>query len=202
MRKNHGQNAFFNPKGGGDNTMKPLSSIFFAMLALVASALFVSECSAAPPAPAADENAAAPATEAKAADGAEEKAADGAEEKAADGAEAKEERIDGWQHVQLIQSTAPSAAVDADAAMQLARVNGCFRCHAIDRVKTGPAFKSVAEGYRDRYADGLAREDSHLTAGDMFVFAGNVDKHRVLRTNPPNDPAQLKNLIDWILTLE
>jgi len=162
--------------------MKSPSTAFFAALVLAAGMLSASGCSSVP----------APAVAAKAAPPSEAKTADAAEE---------EERIDGWQNVHLIKSAAPST-VDADAAIHLARVNGCFRCHALDRVKTGPAFKSVAEGYRNSYEDGLKREDSHLTAGDIFVLNGNVDKHRVLRTDPPNDPAQLKNLIDWILTLE
>jgi cytochrome c len=170
--------------------MKPPLTLSLAAFALAAGVLFVSGpvgAQAPAPAPAAGEKAAAPA---------ESPAPD-----AAAPAEEEEERIDGWQNVHLIKSTAPGA-VDADAAIHLARRNGCFRCHALDRVKTGPAFKSVAEGYRNDYVGGLNREDSHLTAGDMFVLNGNVDKHRVLRTNPPNDPAQLKNLIDWILTLE
>jgi|GEM_PF-699321 len=163
--------------------MKPPLTISLAAFVLAAGALLAAGCSTAP-APVVAEKAAMP-----------------SEAKTADAADEEEERIDGWQNVRLIKSAAPGA-VDADAAIHLARVNGCFRCHALDRVKTGPAFKSVAEGYRGKYEDGLNREDSHLTAGDMFVLNGNVDKHRVLRTNPPNDPAQLKNLIDWILSLK
>ena len=163
--------------------MKSRSTVFFIALALAAGLLSVAGCSSAP----------APAVVAA-------KAATPAEAKAPD-AEEEEERIDGWQNAHLVKSAAPGA-VDADAAIHLARRNGCFRCHAIDRVKTGPAFKSVADGYRNSYEDGLKREDSHLTAGDMFVLNGNVDVHRVLRTDPPNDPAQLKNLIDWILSLK
>jgi len=112
-----------------------------------------------------------------------------------------EPSIDGWEKVKL-DPHLPMGKVDADAAITLARNNGCFRCHAIDRVKTGPAFKSVAQAYRGNLVGGYKREYAHLTAGDMFVFAGNVDHHRVLRTDPPNDPAQLKNLIDWIFSLD
>jgi len=165
--------------------MKSLSTVFFTALALTAGVLSVAGCSSTP----------APAVvAAKAATPSDAKAPNAADEE-------EEERIDGWQHVHLVKSATPGV-VDADAAIHLARTNGCFRCHALDRVKTGPAFKSVADAYRDKYEDGLKREDSHLTAGDMFVLNGNVDVHRVLRTDPPNDPAQLKNLIDWILSLE
>jgi cytochrome c len=168
--------------------MQPLSHLSLAALALVASMLLaVGTAGAQAPASVADEKTAAPA---------ESNAPDAAAPQ-----EEEEERLDGWQNAHLIKSEAPGA-VDADAAIMLARKNGCFRCHALDRVKTGPAFKSVAEGYRSDYAAGLKREDSHLTAGDMLVLNGVVDVHRVLRTNPPNDPVQLKNLIDWILSLK
>jgi len=167
--------------------MKSLSAVFFAVFALAAGILSVAGCSSAPASAVAAAKAATP-SEAKTPDAADEE---------------EEERIDGWQKVHLIKGKlADASAIDADAAILLARRNGCFRCHALDRVKTGPAFKSVADAYRDKYEDGLKREDSHLTAGDMFVLNGNVDVHRVLRTNPPNDPAQLKNLIDWILSLK
>jgi cytochrome c len=166
--------------------MKPLSTVSLAVLVLAAGVLFASGCSSTAPAPVEAGKAASPS---------EPKAQEAAAE------EDEEEMLDGWQNVHLPHTAAPEA-VDADAAILLARRNGCFRCHAIDRVKTGPAFKSVADAYRTTYEAGLKREFTHMTAGDMFVLNGNVDHHRVLRTDPPNDPAQLKNLVDWILSLQ
>ena len=37
-----------------------------------------------------------------------------------------------------------AAALDADAARALARQSNCFKCHAIDKKKDGPAWKEVA----------------------------------------------------------
>ena len=35
-------------------------------------------------------------------------------------------------------------AVDADAALSLARQNGCLKCHSVDKHKDGPAYRDVA----------------------------------------------------------
>jgi cytochrome c len=110
--------------------------------------------------------------------------------------------LNGWDKVEYDINGIPPASIDAYAAQELARKNGCFRCHAIDRVKTGPAFTSVAEAYKDDLKGGEEREYDHLTAGDVFVLNGKVDHHRVLETTPPNDSAQLKNLIFWIFSLK
>jgi cytochrome c len=167
----------------GRKPMKTLPTVTLATLALSAGALFASGCTTPlPPATAAVEKPAPQAPGAAAED-------------------EEEARLDGWEKVQLIQTAAPEG-VDADAAIHLARKNGCFRCHALERIKTGPPFKTVAAAYRTTYDAGLKREYTHLTAGDMFVLNGNVDHHRVLHTIPPNDPVQLKNLIDWILSLQ
>ena len=55
-----------------------------------------------------------------------------------------------------------ASAVDADAARALARQNNCFKCHGIDKEKDGPAWKKVAEKYKDK-TDAQARLIQHLT---------------------------------------
>src|SRR5450830_1378920 len=47
----------------------------------------------------------------------------------------------------LLVSTA-SQALDVETAKTLARQNNCFKCHAIDKDKEGPAYKKVAEKYK------------------------------------------------------
>ena len=90
-------------------------------------------------------------------------------------------------------------AVDADAALALARQNNCLKCHAIDKEKEGPAFKKVAEKYKGK-ATAEARLVEHITTGEKAKFAdGHEEEHKIVKTSPPKDMAQVKNLVQWIL---
>jgi cytochrome c len=95
---------------------------------------------------------------------------------------------------------APSAhAVDADAAKQLAKQNNCFKCHAIDKDKDGPAYHKVAEKYKGK-ADAEAKLINHITSGEKAKFPdGHEEEHKIVKTSPPKDEAQVKNLVQWIL---
>ena len=96
---------------------------------------------------------------------------------------------------------APSAwAVDAEAAKSLARQNNCFKCHAVDKDKDGPAYNKVAEKYRGK-ANAEARLIEHVTSGEKAKFPdGHEEEHKVVKTSPPKDMAQIKNLVEWILS--
>jgi cytochrome c len=95
----------------------------------------------------------------------------------------------------------PAQAVDADAAKQLAKQNNCFKCHAVEKDKDGPAWKKVAEKYKGK-ADAEARLTTHLTSGEKAKFPdGHEEEHKIVKTDPPKDAAQVKNLVDWILSL-
>jgi len=90
---------------------------------------------------------------------------------------------------------------DQDAAKTLARSNNCFKCHALSRDKDGPGWKKVAAKYK---GDPTAEEKliHHLTSGEMVKLAdGSMVHHKIIKTDPPNDTAQIKNLVDWILSL-
>lgn len=92
------------------------------------------------------------------------------------------------------------AAVDADAAKALARQNNCFKCHAAEKDKDGPSFKKTAEKYRGKN-DAQDRLMTHLTSGEKAKFPdGHEEEHKIIETSPPKDAAQIKNLIDWILS--
>jgi cytochrome c len=99
---------------------------------------------------------------------------------------------------------AQSAAAQADAyaATQLARNNGCFRCHATqNELKEGPAWTNIAA--RRRGNPGAQAElMAYLTSsGNQAMFLdGQVIYHKMIQTNPPNDLAQARNLVDWILS--
>jgi cytochrome c len=89
-------------------------------------------------------------------------------------------------------------AVDAEAAQTLARQNGCFKCHALDKKKDGPTYREVAAKYRGK-AEAEKRLITHITSGEKAKFPdGHEEDHKIIKTK---DPAQIKNLIDWILSL-
>jgi cytochrome c len=97
-------------------------------------------------------------------------------------------------------SFAPAAhAVDADAAQSLARQNNCLKCHGIDKDKDGPSYKKVAEKYKGK-ANAETRLIEHITTGEKAKFPdGHEEEHKIVKTSPPKDMAQIKNLVQWIL---
>ena len=98
-------------------------------------------------------------------------------------------------------SLSASAAVDVEAAKALARQNNCFKCHAVDKEKDGPAWKKVAEKYKGK-DNAEARLVEHITSGEKAKFPdGHEEEHKIVQTSPPKDMAQIKNLVDWILSL-
>lgn len=102
----------------------------------------------------------------------------------------------------VIFALAPTShAADMDAAKALARTNNCFKCHAISRDKDGPAWNKVAAKYKGN-PDAEAKLIHHLTSGEMVKLAdGSQVHHEIIKTDPANDTAQIKNLVDWILSL-
>lgn len=97
-------------------------------------------------------------------------------------------------------NTFAAGEVDALAAKTLARKNSCFKCHAsvtAHKKKQGPTWNEIANEYRDR-EDAEQRMITHLTTGEYAKFPDGVDEHhRIIKTK---DPAQIKNLLNWILT--
>lgn len=89
------------------------------------------------------------------------------------------------------------AAVDADGAKALFKDNECTKCHAVDKAKKGPALKKIAEKYKGK-ADGQDKLIANFTTSPTVKLAdGTEEKHKAVDTK---DPAQLKNLADWILS--
>jgi cytochrome c len=104
----------------------------------------------------------------------------------------------------LTLSATVRADVDVEKAKELARANNCFKCHAVEKEKDGPAYKKVAEKYRapDKKAGAEARLIQHITSGEKAKFPdGHEEDHKIVKTDPPKDMAQIKNLVNWILSL-
>lgn len=92
-----------------------------------------------------------------------------------------------------------AGAADADAAKGLARQNKCFTCHGVDKKKDGPAWKDVATKYRGN-TEAEAALIKHLTTGPKVKFPdGHQEEHTIVKSSNPDD---IKNLVDWILSLQ
>ena len=101
----------------------------------------------------------------------------------------------------LMFSVRALADVDVDAAKALARQNNCFKCHSVEKEKDGPAWKKVAEKYKGK-DDAETRLIEHITTGEKAKFPdGHEEEHKIVQTTPPKDASQIKNLVDWILSL-
>ena len=99
----------------------------------------------------------------------------------------------------LIYSSS-ALAVDADAALSLARQNGCLKCHAVDKHKDGPAYRDVAAKYKDKdHAETVKKLINHITSGEKAKFPdGHEEEHKIIKVK---DVAQQTNLIEWVLSL-
>ena len=91
-----------------------------------------------------------------------------------------------------------ASAADEEAAKALARQNNCFKCHAIEKEKDGPAWKKVAEKYKGK-ANAEERLYTHLTTGEKAKFPdGHEEDHKIIKGEKP----EIKNLIQFILSLQ
>jgi cytochrome c len=104
--------------------------------------------------------------------------------------------------VAALSLSARTFAVDADAAKTLARQSGCFKCHTIEdnpaKQKDGPPWSKVAAKMRGK-AGAEEKLIHHITSGEMAKFPdGHEEEHKIIKTK---DMDQIRNLVDWILSL-
>jgi len=98
----------------------------------------------------------------------------------------------------LVSLSSNATAVDAAAAQTLARQSGCFTCHAIDKNKVATSWKAIATKLKGD-KDAQAKLIKHLTTGPKVkTVDGQEMDHPVIKTK---DQDQIKNLVDWILSL-
>ncbi len=101
--------------------------------------------------------------------------------------------------VTLVFSLNAFAAVDVEAAKELARANNCFKCHGVDKEKDGPAWKKISEKYRGK-PEAEEKLIHHLTSGETAKFPdGHEEEHKNIKGKA--SPESIKNLVDWILSL-
>jgi cytochrome c len=96
--------------------------------------------------------------------------------------------------------SANAFAVDADAALSLARQNGCLKCHSVEKHKDGPAYRDVAAKYKDKdHAETVKKLINHITSGEKAKFPdGHEEEHKIIKVK---DVAQQTNLVEWVLSL-
>ena len=96
----------------------------------------------------------------------------------------------------LISSSA--FTFDAATAEAMARQNGCFKCHAIDKKKEGPTYREIAAKYKGK-PDAEKRLITHITSGEKAKFPdGHEEEHKIIKTKDTNE---IKNVVQWILSL-
>lgn len=93
-------------------------------------------------------------------------------------------------------------ALDVEAAKDLSEQNNCKQCHSLRKDKDGPSFMKTAEKLKGK--PGAVDEIiKHITSGkDVKLADGSTEKHKVAKTMPANDMKQLKNLAEYILSIE
>jgi cytochrome c len=97
----------------------------------------------------------------------------------------------------LMAASLAHAAVDADAAQATLKKSDCFKCHAVDKKKDGPPFKETAKKYKGK-ADAEDKLTKHVTTSPMVEIDGKKEEHKSLKTK---DAAEIKNVVQWILSL-
>jgi len=103
-----------------------------------------------------------------------------------------------WAGVALGLSAPPAGAVDAEAAKTLARQSNCFKCHATDKKKEGPSLKDISAKFKGK-PDAVDTVTKWVTTPSKAKFAdGHEEDHPALKTK---DAGQVKNLVDWILSM-
>lgn len=103
--------------------------------------------------------------------------------------------------VAMSLASSSALAFDEEAAKALARQNNCFKCHGATKAKDGPSYTEVAAKYKEKYkapADAEQRLYVHITTGEKAKFPdGHEEDHKIIKAKE----AEIKNLIQWILSL-
>jgi len=94
-------------------------------------------------------------------------------------------------------SSASLAAVNADAAIALAKKSDCMKCHAIDKDKKASSYKSIAAKWKGKPDAEAKLIDSITKSPKVKMKDGTEEEHKAIATK---DMAEIKNLIGWIMS--
>lgn len=90
-------------------------------------------------------------------------------------------------------------AGEAWADEALARSSGCLECHSVDKKVIGPAFRDIAERYRNvaRARTTLIEKVKNGAKGNWTEVTGGVPM-------PPHSPrlsdAEIQRVVDWVMS--
>lgn len=92
-------------------------------------------------------------------------------------------------------------AVDEAAAQELMKQNKCSQCHALkDKEKDAPPFNKISAKYKGK-ADAEDKLVKHLLNGPKVKLSdGTEEEHKVMKTTPAKDVAQIKNVVQFVLS--
>jgi cytochrome c len=95
--------------------------------------------------------------------------------------------------------TAIAAGDNDDEFKKILKQNDCFKCHAIDKTKKGPAYKKIAAKYKGKEAEGEEKMIKNITTGPKVKLEdGTEEEHKIIDIT---DKEELKKLVRWILSL-
>lgn len=93
-------------------------------------------------------------------------------------------------------------ALDVEAAKALAEQNNCMQCHGLRKDKDAPSFLKTAERLRGK-PGAIDEVIKHITSGKKVKLAdGTQEDHKIVKTMPPNDAKQIKNLAEYVLSIQ
>ncbi len=98
--------------------------------------------------------------------------------------------------IALIAALAAVVVTPVFANADLAQKKNCLACHATDKKLVGPAYKDVAAKYAGQ-KDAAAKLADKIQKGGAGVW-GQVP----MPANPQVNPAEAKQLADWVLTIK
>ena len=92
-------------------------------------------------------------------------------------------------------ATGAQAAADEAGAKALLNENGCLNCHDVTKTKTARSYKKIAAERKGK-ADAEAAITKHLTQPSTVKIGEDMVDHPQVEASP----AQVKNLVKWILS--
>jgi cytochrome c len=98
--------------------------------------------------------------------------------------------------VALLLPAAGRAAVDEEAALELAKKSNCLKCHSVDVKKEGPPYREVAKKYRGK-PDAEKTLYTHVTTAPKVKIDGEEEDHQIVKSKKS---AEIYNLLRWILS--
>lgn len=93
-------------------------------------------------------------------------------------------------------NAAMANTVSDEDVKTLMKKSSCFRCHAENRTKDGPAYRTIAETRRGKPGIEMALY-RHVTTAVTVPINGRMEDHDPLRTK---DEVMAKAVVQWILT--